>query len=415
MPDIRVGRDVGERLVSRITASVKLAPTEHITVVVRVHGKKPQADCLVITNARLMSVASSAEPFRCVRQQVLADEIETWALSRRFRSRLNVTSGYHRKLVYGSNISTLDDDLVDEGLTNLVAKAGELENSSAIRALRAHSHWIEGAHGRSVYVLNRSSISHRTAEAFDLDMVENQLTQFEHWPGSEARRHMEVCLPAGGCFLGAQPVGEPLSHAHMQQAQEIAAAVATIDSGKLRRASAREADVLQKLMSVIAHIRASAVWQTSYLDDSGLRIDLNSEVRQIALGCHQAAELREEMGDPPQRDSATGGRAAAVYNASIESLDAVVDRLDTRVDALAAYRDRLRVLSRELGDRDAATRIDTAADKVAALVAATIDEDDTESLPNLIPQAREGDDDAVPKVMSALQEDVANLRDAAMP
>lgn len=411
MPDMRVGRDVSDRLVSRITSALKLVPGEHIAIVVRLHGRKPPADCMVITNARLISIASTLDPVHLVQRQVLADEIGTWRLSRKIRSRLVVTSGYGRVHTFASGFGPMDDDMVDDGITALITNVRHLDNVATVRTLRAHAHWMSGVHGRSVYVLDRSYVAPVTADALDLDMVEHQLSQFEHWPSSEVQRHLNRCLPLGGCHLANHPeVDAKPSAAVLAQAHEIADAVATVDAARLRRTSSTEAEVLQRLMSVVAHIRANPVWQSSRLDDEDLRVDLNREIRDIALRCHRAAQLRSEVGIPPQRGSATGKQAAEIHTASMASLDAVAERLEQRVTALASYRDRLRVLSREFSDIDDATRIGKAAEKVFALAAETLDDTSADPLPGLIPRSREGDE-AIPKVLSGLRDDVSRLRE----
>lgn len=416
---MRVGRDAGERLVNRIKSGVRFVPHEKLELLVRLHGKTPRADCLVATNARLLSIDTTQEPMHWIRHQVLADEIQTWHLSRKFRSRLVITSGYHRKNVFGSSLSTFDDDAVDEALTALVAGADVPDNAAAIRALRAEAHWVSSVYGRSIFVLDRTRVPSVTTEMLDLEMVDRQLAQLEYWPSSEVRRHLEVCLPAGGCYLaraGGLDDGRTAAVA-ASDVSAVADALVSVDVARLKKSAGQEAEVLQKLMSVAAHIRSNPIWQTSRLDDHDLRVDLNDEVRQIALRCDQAARLREEVGEAPPSDSKTGGRAADLHNASLASLDAVVKGLDDRVATMGSYRDRLRALARELADVEAATHIDDVAQRVAQLAAATVGDDaTTDALVGLVPRSRD-ESEPIPQAIEALREDLYRLStpDAQLP
>ncbi|NEE01527.1 hypothetical protein [Phytoactinopolyspora halotolerans] len=411
---MRVGRDVHDKLKSRVQSGLKLAPGERIELMVRLNGRKPEADCLVITNARVIALESVVEPLTWVRRQALADEIRTWRLSRKFRSRLTITTGYGRTDVFGSSLSLYDDDLVDEQMAALVSGRSTADTISVIKALRAEAHWMSSVYGRSVYVLDRAAVPSATAEAIDLDMVERQLSHFDYWPSSEVRRHLAVCLLVGGCWFANTEVaaGEmtgpaPIEKAHVKAVSD---ALITVDTAKIKKGGGREGEVLTQLMSVVAHIRATPGWRSPHLDENELRIDLDDEVRHIALGCYRVAELRMEIGGKPDARSETGRRAATVHDTSMLSLDVVVRRLEDRVDTLASYRDRLRTLSRELADLDDATRVAGVAEKVAQLAASTMNVDDPGgSLAELLPSPRDSAD-AVPDVLDALRGDVERLR-----
>ncbi|WP_129668041.1 hypothetical protein [Phytoactinopolyspora endophytica] len=411
---MRVGRDVHDRLKRRVQSGLKLVPGEQIELIVRLNGRKPEADCLVITNARVVTLESVVEPLNWVRRQALGDEIRTWRLSRKFRSRLTVTTGYGRTDIFGSSLSLYDDDLVDEQMTALVSNRNSAGVLTAVKALRAEAHWMSSVYGRAVYVLDRGQVPSATAEAIDLDMVERQLSQFDYWPSSEVRRHLAVCLPVGGCWFanteaaaGEMTTPAPVEKVHVTSVSD---ALVTVDSAKIKKTGGREADVLQQLMSVVAHIRATPSWKSPHLDEHELRIDLDEEVRQIALGCHRVAELRMAIGGKPDGRSETGRRAATVHDTSMISLDVVVRRLEDRIDSLASYRDRLRTLSRELADLDSAARVADVAEKVAHLAASTRSGDEPgDSIAEMLPYPRESAD-GVPDALDALRSDVERIR-----
>jgi hypothetical protein len=316
--------------------------------------------------------------------------------------------------VFGSGLSVHDDDLVDEQLTTLTSDRDKPVVVDAVRALRAEAHWVSNVYGRSVYVLDRTRIPPAAATAIDVDMVEAQLSQFDYWPSSEVRRHLATCLLAGGCFL-ANTAGtqQREQQAMSDHAAAMADALVTIDSMKIKKSPGRESGVMMQLMSVVAHIRSTSAWTSPQLDDNGVRVNLHDEIRQIALGCHEVAALRAEIGDRPEGQSGTGSRAAAIHDVSVLSLDAVVDRLAERVSALASYLDRLRALSRELADLDGASRIERVAERIAHLAMATSgDEELSERVSSLVPQAREPDD-ALPAAVEALREEAESLRGLA--
>ncbi len=408
---MRVGRDVQDRLKSRIQSGLKLVAGEHIMLIVRINGKNPTADCLVVTNARVLTLESTAEPLTWIRRQALADEVRTWRLTRKFRSRFTVTSGYGRTDVFGSSLTVFDDDLVDEAMTTLVSNRTAASSVSTVKALRAEAHWMSSPYGRAVYVLDRVRVPPATAEVIDLDMVERQLSQFDYWPSSEVRRHLASCLPGGGCFLAgassdaAQPgPPAPVAREHIDAVLD---GLVTVDSAKIKKSSGTEAYVFHQLMVVAAHIRSAAAWQSPHLDEHGLRVDLDDEVRRIALRCHQIAGLRAEIGDKPEGQSETGRRAAAVRETSLASLDAVASRLEDRVSLLASYRDRLRSLSRELADLDSATHISGVAERVATLASSASDEPGAH-LGSLLPNPREPED-ALPDALAAVREEIDRL------
>ncbi|NDL58842.1 hypothetical protein [Phytoactinopolyspora mesophila] len=409
---MRVGRDVHDRLRSRIQSSLKIAPGEHIELIVRLNGKKPAVDCLVVTNARVLTLDSTAEPLTWIRRQALADEIRTWRLTRKFRSRLTVTSGYGRTDVFGSSLTVFDDDLVDEHLTALVSNRAKASTVSAVKALRAEAHWMSSAYGRAVYVLDRDQLAPGTAEVIDIDMVERQLSQFDYWPSSEVRRHLAACLPGGGCFLANADPAEDSSRepgpVPTEHVEAVLSALVTVDSAKIKRSEGTESYVFHQLMSVVAQIRAMPTWNSHHLDEHHLRVDLDDEVRRIALRCHEIAGLRAEIGDKPEGFSETGRRAAAVRETSLASLDAVASRLEDRVSLLAAYRDRLRALSRELADLDSATHIAGVAERVASLATSAGDAEPGSHLDGLLPQPREAAD-ALPEVLASVREEVDRL------
>lgn len=410
---MRVGRDVHDRLKSRVQSGLKLAAGERIELIVRLNGRKPAADCLVVTNARVVTLASTVEPLYWIRRQALADEVRTWRLSRKFRSRLTVTSGYGRTDVFGSSLAVYDDDLVDEQMAALVSSRDDTRICAIIKALRAEAHWVSGGYGRAMYVLDRAKIPHATAQAIDLDMVERQLSQFDYWPSSEVRRHLAACLPAGGChFARAEPFAQATTarvSMVMEHIDTVSQALVTVDATKIKKAGGLEGDIVDQLMAVVAHIRAAPAWGMSHLDDNDLRIDIHDEVRQIALACHRIAGLRAEMGDKPEGQSETGRQAADLHDTSALSLDALTRRLADRVGVLVSYRDRLRALSREMADLDKAARIEGVAEKVANLVASAAGDDPGDALAGLLPHPR-GASDAVPSATAALREEAERLR-----
>ncbi|NED94664.1 hypothetical protein G1H11_05005 [Phytoactinopolyspora alkaliphila] len=408
---MRVGRDVQDKLSSRIRSGLRLVPGERIELVVRTNGGKPPADCLVITNGRMLALDTSADPLTWARRQVLADEVRIWQLTRKFRSRLVVTSGYGRTDVLASGLSVYDDDLVDEHVTQLVGNREHAGVLKVLRALRAEAHWVTSAYGRSVYVLDRECVPSTTAEVIDLDIVERQLSQFDFWPGSEVRRHLAACLPAGGChFAGAEsmtwaaptPSGGAVAREHVVA---VVHALVTVDAARVRKAAGAEADVLHELMAVVAAIRSNPAWTSGHLDEKDARVDVDAEIRQIALQCHRVAELRADMGPKPQTRSETGSRASAVYDAAVASLDTLARRLEDRVIALAAYRDRLRTLARELADLDSATHISAVAEKVAVLAGA----DGADDVGGMVPYPRQPDD-AVPEAVAAVRDEAERVR-----
>lgn len=361
---MHVGRDVPEHLAAKVGSGLALVPGERFELVVRLDGRRPDADFLVVTNARVASVKSDDVPARMVRLQVLADEIQAWRLSRKWRSRLTVTSGYGRSTVFGSGLTAYDDDPVDAALTALVAGRADPVVAKALTALRARAHWISSPYGRSVHVLDRAAVPNDAAGYADLDLVEAQLRHCDYWPASEVRRHVAVCVPAGGCFLArdAGPSGDGTSHAN-----RVAAALVTVDAIKLRKSSGGEAGVVDRLMTVVAHVRSSPAWTSDRSHDA--RVDVDREVTTVALAAHRTAELRVALGERPSGRSETARRAADVYDSAEASLDTVAERLVERVDVLESYRDRLHKLSRELGDLDDAERIDRLSEKVSALAA----------------------------------------------
>jgi hypothetical protein len=394
----------------KVRNGLKLAPGEQLKLIVRLHGKRPRADCLVITDARVISVDSTAEPLTWIRRQILADEVRTWQLTRKLRSRLVVTSGYSRTGVLGTSLSVHDDDLVDEQMTELVRTRDTPGAQAAIKELRTQAHWISSTDGRAIHLVDRASVPAAAAEVIDLDMVDRQLSQCDNWPSSEVRRHLEMCLPAGGCYLaraqaatGSVPTSASVAAEH---AASVAGSLVVVDEAKVVKTGGPEADVLRGLMAVASHIRTTPAWSSPYLDENGVRVDLHAEVRRIALGCHQVAELRHGIGDKPAGHSQTGSRASLVYDASVTSLDAVARRLERRVIALAAYRDRLRALSSELADLGSATRIGGVAEKVANLVSVTADgAEAAEPVTGLVPSPR----DAIPDAVAAVREQAGRL------
>lgn len=361
---MHVGRDVPDHLAAKVGSGLALVPGERFELIVRLDGRRPDADFLVVTNARAASIRSDDVPARMVRLQVLADEVQAWRLTRKMRSRLTVTSGYGRSTVFGSGLAAYDDDPVDAALTALVAGRTDPLVAKALTALRARAHWISSPYGRSVHVLDRAAVPHDAAGHADLDLVEAQLRHCDYWPASEARRHVAVCVPAGGCFLaraaGAGGSGTP-------EAESIASALVTVDAIKLRKSSGAEAGVVDRLMTVVAHIRSSPAWTSDRSRDA--RVDVDREVTTIALAANRTAELRDALGDRPNGRSETARRAGEVYDATVTSLDTVADRLVERADVLDSYRDRLDKLSRELRDVDGAERIDRLSEKVSALAA----------------------------------------------
>jgi hypothetical protein len=415
---MRVGRDVHDRLKARVLNGLKLAPRERIELIVALHGRKPPADCLVLTNARALLVRAQEDPRDWTRRQVLADEIGSWNLSRKFRSRLTLTSGYRHVSAFGSGLSVYDDDLVDEQLTALVSHREQPATMEAVRALRAQAHWVSTASDRSVYVLDRSVLAGETADVLDLDMVERQLSQFDHWPSSEVHRHVATCLPAGGCFLAraaADSVEQRAAGVDGAHVTAVADALVTIDAMKIKKSPGRESEVISRLMSIVTNIRTMSVWTSPQLDENDVRVNLHDEIRQIALGCHQVAELREEIGDRPEGSSATGSKAAEMHDASVLSLDAVAGRLAERVNALSNYRDRLRTLSQELADLDGAHRIEQIAERIASLAASASGDDElSERVSSLIPRSREPLD-AVPAAVDALRDEIEALHGMGDP
>ncbi|WP_123788567.1 hypothetical protein [Phytoactinopolyspora halophila] len=411
---MRVGRDVQDAFEAKILGGLKLVPGERVELLVRLDGKQPDADCLIITNGRVIALQSTDEPVTWIRRQALADDVQSWRLNRRFRSRLSITSGYGRTEVFGSNLNVFDDDLVEEHLARLVRNRAAPATSGVLRSLRAQAHWVSSAHGRAVYVIDREQIPSDTGTVIDLDMVERQLSLFDYWPSSEVHRHLAACLPMGGCHLASvTPAARQRSSTAVSQehVSAVLRALVTVDTAKIKKSAGRESDVLSRLMAVVAHIRATSAWASTRLDD-GLRIDLDAEVRQIALRSHRIAQLRMEMGDRPPERSETGRRANAVYTSSWASLDTLVAHLDERVDRLEAYRDRLRALSRELDDLADATRVAGVTEKIAQLAASTAPDESTTAELTLFPHPREAVD-ATSDAIAALREEVDRLSEHA--
>ena len=362
---MHVGRDVPDHLASKVVNGFGLVAGERFELIVRLDGRRPDADCLIVTNARVAAVKSDDVPARRIRLQVLADELQAWRLTRKVRSRLNVTSGFGATSVMASGFAAFDDDAVDATLVALVTRRADPVVAKALTALRAQAHWVTSPYGRSVHVLDRSAVTSRVDDRIDLDIIDTHLRHCDYWPASEARRHVAVCLPAGGCFLARSRGSTPVGAA----AEQLAAALVTVDAIKLRKSTGAEAGVVDRLMTAVAHIRSSPAWASPRANDA--HVDVNGDVRDIALTAHRAAELRAALGDRPKGTSQTGRRAGDVYDVSVASLDAVADRLIERVEALESYRDRLRVVAHELRDLDGAEKIDRLAEKVTALAAAT--------------------------------------------
>lgn len=366
---MHVGRDVPDHLAAKVGSGLGLVPGERFELIVRLDGRRPDADVLVVTNARVASIKSDEVPARQVRLQVLADEIQAWRLTRKMRSRLMVTSGHGRNTVFGTGLAGYDDDPVDAALTALVSGRADPVVAKALTALRARAHWISSPSGRSVHVIDRGAVLQDAVTEADPDsyrlvgLVEAQLRHCDYWPASEARRHVSVCVPAGGCFLARVP-GPSGDAAHTER---IAEALVTVDAIKLRKSPGAEAGVVDRLMTAVAQIRSSPAWTSEQSIEA--RVDVDKEITGIALAAHRTAELRSGLGERPDGNSETARRAADVYDATVTSLDTVAGRLVERVDVLESYRDRLQKLSRELRDLDGAERIDRVSEQATELAA----------------------------------------------
>jgi hypothetical protein len=390
---MHVGRDVPDHLASKVVNGLGLVAGERFELIVRLDGRRPDADFLVVTNARVAAVRSDDVPARRIRLQVLADELQAWRLTRKVRSRLTVTSGFGATSVMARGFAAYDDDTVDAALTALVAGRADPLVAKALTALRAQAHWVSSPYGRSVHVLDRSAVTSPVDDRIDLSMIDMHLRHCDYWPASEARRHVAACLPAGGCFLARTPGSASVGAA----AEQLAAALVPVDAIKLRKSSGAEAGIVDRLMTAVAHIRSSPAWTSPRANDA--HVDVNDDVREIALTAHRAAELRAALGERPKGTSQTARRAGEVYDVSMASLDAVADRLTERVQALESYRDRLRAVARELRDLEGAEQIDRLAEKVTALAAASVpgdgvvaDDDRDGAVAPVVPLPRESMD-----------------------
>ena len=110
----------------------------------------------------------------------------------------------------------------------------------------------------------------------------------------------------------------------------------------------RAGAAVEYVHKLIRSIENSTAWDSTYLDEYNVRLDIDREFAQITECCYDIAKMYNQMGARPYGFESTIKSAQAIWDDQYKTLMIVWESLLTRIKALRLYKSHLADLTRQI-------------------------------------------------------------------